>query len=123
MHRDGTPSGGRPKGAVSEKTRQIQAFCRSIVEDPEYRETVLRRARSCNLGAMEPVIWAYGYGKPKESVDVRLGRIEEEDLNGLSTEELTLRAEDLVRQLREAESIEAQLQASLTDTEANRTLT
>ncbi len=102
------PGGGRPKGSLSAKTLQIQAFCRSICEDPEYRESLLKRARAGTLGSMEPVIFAYGYGKPKESVDIRVGRIGE-DLSALSMEELTLHAEDLVRQLHEAQDLERQL--------------
>ena len=102
------PGGGRPKGSLNWKTRQIQAFCRSVVEDHEYRESILDRARKNNLGSMEPVIWAYGYGRPKETVELQLAHAQE-DLSGLSIEELAQRAEDLVRQLHEAQDVAKQL--------------
>lgn len=110
MYRDGTGSGGRPKGAVNQTTRSIQLFCRSVMEDPQYRETVLQRARTGTLGAMEPVILAYAYGKPKESIDLRFGPIEE-DLSLLSVEELAQRAADLVAQLDEAKALAEALPA------------
>src|SRR5262245_34181833 len=108
MHRDGTPSGGRPKGALNLATRSIQAFCRSVAEDPQYRETVLRRDREGTLGAMEPVLLAYAYGKPRESIDLRVGPIEE-DLSQLSLSELAERASEITAQLAEAKALEEAL--------------
>lgn len=121
MARYGTNhAGGRPPGALSEKTLQVQAFCRSVCEDPEYMASILQRARSNNLGSMEPVIWAYAWGKPKETVDLRVGRLEDH-LSYLSTEELTLRAMELVKQLGEVREEERELApyiAGLDDREA-----
>ena len=57
----------RPKGAVNMTARSIQLFCRSVAEDPAYRQTVLDRARTGQLGSMEAVILAYAYGKPKDT--------------------------------------------------------
>ena len=102
--------GGRPKGALNFRTKQIQAFCRSVCEDPLYRKTVIDRARSGTLGPMEPVILAYAYGKPKESIDLHVGPLAE-DLSALSIEELAQRAEAMTQQLREARELEAALPA------------
>jgi hypothetical protein len=96
----------RPKGAISATTRSIQLFCRSIVEDPEYRATVLQRARNGTLGPMEAVVWAYGYGKPKSILDLHITR-EEEELSELSAEELALRASEVMKQLQAVRDIEA----------------
>jgi hypothetical protein len=96
--------GGRPKGALSWTTRSIQAFCRRVCEDPEYRETVIRRAREGTLGSMEPVILAYAYGRPKESVDLRIGPMDE-DFSQLSLEELGQRAAEIASQLKEANAL------------------
>jgi hypothetical protein len=103
----------RPKGAVNETTKQIQHFCRSVISDPAYRESFIQRARSGNLGPMEAVMWAYGYGKPKESVDVHvLHSIDDtDDLTECSTEELQLRLKRLTEKLEEAASIEASIPA------------
>jgi hypothetical protein len=102
--------GGRPKGSVNFRTRQVQTFCRSVCEDPLYRQDIVDRARSGNLGAMEAVIWAYAYGRPKESIDLHIGPIEE-DLSSLSAGELAQRAEDIMKTLREAAELEAALPA------------
>jgi hypothetical protein len=100
-----TPSkGGRPRGAVNLRTRQIADFCRHIVEDEEYRAGVLQRAREGRLGSMEPVIWAYGYGKPKETLDINVARVE--DLSHLTTAELEQRAREILDQLSEVRAIE-----------------
>jgi hypothetical protein len=61
---------------------------------------------------MEPVIWAYAYGRPKESIDLRVGPIEE-DLSLLSLEELTLRAEDMLQKLRETRELVAAIPAEI----------
>ena len=82
--------------------------------------SILQRARSNNLGSMEAVIWAYAWGKPKETVDLRVGRIDD-DLSYLSTEQLTLRAMETVKQLREIQEEERELApyiAGLDDREA-----
>ena len=92
------------------RTRQIQSFCRSVCEDPLYRRSVLERARTGTLGAMEPVILAYAYGKPKETIELQVGPLEE-DLSSLSIEELAQRAEDMTRQLREAKELNEALPA------------
>lgn len=112
MFKDGTPSGGRPPGRLNDKTLQVQAFCKSVCEDQIYRDSILQRARTNNLGSMEPVIWAYAWGKPKENVDLRVGRIDE-NLDDLSMEELTARAQDLVQQLKDAEELRLALPAEV----------
>lgn len=114
MYRDGTPSGGRPKGRQNDRTREIQRFCRSIVEDEQYRETVWERARNGTLGAMEAVIWGYGYGRPKDAIDISIRRLDEEaELASLSTEELQERMDAALRQLREAEEVKGLIEASI----------
>ena len=102
--------GGRPKGSVNWQTKQVQTFCRSICEDPLYRQDLVERARSGRLGAMEPVIWAYGYGRPKESIDLHVGPLQP-DLSELSVVELAELAESLGRQMREAADLQAALPA------------
>jgi hypothetical protein len=110
MYANGRPSGGRPKGAVNATTRSIQMFCRSICEDPEYRATVLERARNGTLGAMEPVILAYAYGKPKEHVEIAVNSGLEQ-LSQLSMDELAERAEAIAKELRWASAVEAAIGA------------
>lgn len=107
--------GGRPHGRVNDRTLEVQRFCRSICEDAEYRASILERARTNNLGSMEPVVWAYGYGRPRETVSLQIGR-EPEDLSALSPQELKLRAVNVVLQLQEAQLMVKKLDANVIDT-------
>jgi hypothetical protein len=62
---------GRPKGVPNRATVEAKEFCASIVDDPEYRKTLRRRALKGELPpAIEAMIWHYAKGKPKEQVDM-----------------------------------------------------
>lgn len=110
---------GRPRATL--KTLQITAFCRSVLEDPEYRTAVLQRARAGTLGSMEQVLYAYAYGRPKEAVEVRVGRIED-DFAQMSYDELALKAAELMRQLTEAAQLRRELDGYAIDA-SNHALT
>ena len=103
---------GRPKGAVSMKTLAAQRFCRSVCDDPEYRESILRRARAGTLGSMESQIWWYAYGRPKLEFSVELSA--DEDLSSLSMEELKARHDELNKQIEEAAALRTALAAEFT---------
>lgn len=91
---------GRSKGALNRLTREAALMAREIVSDPEYFRALRARAIAGTLGPMEPVLWYFGYGKPKERVE--LSRGDALDLSTLSDEELALRAEALAEACREA---------------------
>ncbi len=65
---------GKPKGATSHKTREIAAFARSIVESPEYVESLRRRLLKGDAPHMETLLHHYGYGKPKDTLAVESAR-------------------------------------------------
>lgn len=102
---------GRPPGRVNDATLRVRNFCRAVCEDPLYQRDIIDRARTGRLGSMEAVIWAYGYGRPRETVDLNVGRQEQEDLSSLSAEELLGRLHALKMRLEEAQELEAQLAA------------
>jgi hypothetical protein len=56
---------------------------------------------------MEPVMWAYGYGRPKERLEISLTH----DLSHLSAAELLDRADQLRQELLEAAAEEASIPA------------
>jgi hypothetical protein len=58
--------GGRPKGAVNRTTREIRALARSLVEDPAYLAALRRRLVAGKAGPLEPLLFAYAYGRPTE---------------------------------------------------------
>lgn len=91
------PRGGRPKGALNKVTKEAAAIARAIITDDDYLATLYERAMSGTLGPMEPMLWAYGFGKPKEDV-VLPGEIRR-DLADMTTDELLARLDHLKRQL------------------------
>ena len=58
--------GGRPKGALNRTTLEIRALARSLVEDPEYLAALRRRLAAGKAGPLEPLLFAYAYGRPTE---------------------------------------------------------
>src|SRR5690348_16150738 len=120
MYRDGRGSGGRPKGRLNEKTIEVMEFCRSVCDNADYKTSILSRAIKGTLGSKEPIVWAYACGRPKEQVDLRVGRLDEEDLSGLSVDELVRRARDLVEKVEEAKALAKAIPAEYFNEEAIR---
>lgn len=73
-------------------------MARKIVTDEEYLQALQQRALNGTLGAMEPVLWYFAFGKPKERVEVVDSR--REVLASLSNEELAERAAALAELIR-----------------------
>ena len=64
---------GRPKGALNKATLEIKAFARALVADPTYREKLLKDFKARKLApAIEALYLAYGYGRPKEQVEIAI---------------------------------------------------
>lgn len=61
---------GRKKGVPNKATREVRQLARRLVEDREYQANVRQRLRAGEAGALEPLLWHYAYGKPKEVVDL-----------------------------------------------------
>lgn len=60
---------GRPKGVPNKATVEIKVLARRLLSDPEYQDALERRLRRGTAGAVEPLLYHYGYGKPKETVE------------------------------------------------------
>ena len=66
----GNPA-GRVKGVPNKATKEVKNLCRSWVEDAEYQKQFLTRFKAGKLPPqLETMVWAYAYGKPKESVEL-----------------------------------------------------
>lgn len=102
MFKDGTPSGGRPKGRQNDSTIRVRQFCQKVWALPEYQQTVIDRACNGTLGSMEPVIWHYAFGKPKEQLNVTFND-EQDDLSTLTVEELEERMTAMLGELKTAQ--------------------
>lgn len=61
---------GRPKGATNKSTRDIQAFSRAQLEDPEYVAALRERLIEGKAPHMETLLAHYAYGKPKDTLSV-----------------------------------------------------
>jgi hypothetical protein len=73
------------------KARELAA---QIIEDPEYRRQLLRRARFGVLPPqIETMLWYYLFGKPQENIQVNV--TSNDDLENLTDEELVERAAEL----------------------------
>jgi len=62
------PGPGRPKGAENKRTKEARELARKFATDKIYQTNLLKRLRAGEAGSMEPVLWYYAFGKPKESV-------------------------------------------------------
>ena len=64
------PGPGRKKGVPNKATVEVRVACLAIVDDPQYRQTLLARARAGTLPpAVECMLWHYAKGKPKDRVE------------------------------------------------------
>lgn len=63
-------TGGRTRGTPNKVTTEAKAACNALVDNPRYRRALLARMIDGSAGAMEPVVWYYAKGKPKERVEV-----------------------------------------------------
>lgn len=58
---------GRKPGSKNKRGEGIEAFARSIVEDPAYQANLILRAKQGDLApGMEAMLFHYAYGKPAE---------------------------------------------------------
>jgi hypothetical protein len=73
LKRGGQP--GRPKGLPNKATREIQAFARGLLEDPDYVRKLIARLQAGKATHLEPLLYHYGYGKPKDVLSVEGGPV------------------------------------------------
>jgi len=66
---------GRPKGKPNKATRDIQEFARKMLEDPEYVRKLTSRLQAGKATHLEPLLYHYGYGKPKDTLAVEGGPV------------------------------------------------
>lgn len=101
---------GRPKGASNIATREFKQFWSLWFHSDEYLNSAKHRILAGQADHLETYLLALVYGKPKETIDLRVGQIDE-DLSELSLEELTGRAAELTRLLCEAKEVNDALPA------------
>ena len=69
----GKKTGGRIAGTPNRKTaadrEYVRDFARSILERPDYVASLNERLLEGKAQHMEPILFHYAFGKPKESVE------------------------------------------------------
>ncbi len=78
---------GRPKGCQNKHTIEAKALPRGLLNDKTYRRNLQKRLRTGEAGAMEPMLWAYAFGKPKEQLEMNwhLERLTDQELAQMRT--------------------------------------
>jgi hypothetical protein len=61
---------GRSKGTPNKNTQEIRDFAQKLLTDPAYVRALEIRLLRGTAGAVEPLLYHYGWGKPKETVSV-----------------------------------------------------
>jgi hypothetical protein len=66
--RSGNPN-GRPKGARSKRTTEIQQVAKGLLEDADYQAALRQRLIACEASAVEILLYHYCYGRPIEKYE------------------------------------------------------
>lgn len=66
--RSGGP--GRKPGVPNKASVEIKEIARRLLEDPEYQASLKVRLKRGSAGAVEPLLYQYGYGHPSKVVDL-----------------------------------------------------
>jgi hypothetical protein len=64
-----TPGSGRKAGSRNKAHGEVRALARALIDDPEYRAALRQRMLEGTAGAMEQLLWHYGYGRPVGTTD------------------------------------------------------
>lgn len=81
--------------------KEAKEFAAEIVDNPEYRAALLRRAMAGTLpAAVEIRLLEYKFGKPTDHAVLELPTLNGEELGDMTEEQLAQRAEQLASALR-----------------------
>lgn len=81
----------KPSGEMTARAAELAS---TIIEDPEYLQQLLTRARNGSLPpAIEKMLWEYRYGRPMEMGKMKSKDVDANGLGELSLEELTALAQ------------------------------
>jgi len=64
-------------------TVEVKRLAKRLVSDKTYQRNLQERLQAGEAGGMEPILWAYAYGKPKNQIEMNW------ELDKLSYQELT----------------------------------
>ena len=55
------------KGTPNKSSGEVREIARNLVNDPQYLASLKIRLEEGKASNIEPTLWAYAYGKPKEA--------------------------------------------------------
>ena len=64
----GNPKGKLP-GTKNRTTVEARELCSRLLAHPDYLPSLQKRLIAGSAGAMEPLVWAYAYGRPVDRVE------------------------------------------------------
>lgn len=64
----GNPRGRRP-GTQNKRTTEARELCTGLLAHPDYLPSLQKRLIAGTAGAMEPLVWAYAFGRPVDRVE------------------------------------------------------
>jgi len=78
---------GRPKGSQNTRTVEAKQLAQWLVSDKTYQRNLQKHVQAGETGGMEPMLWAYAYGKPKEQIESNghLEKLSDRELAELET--------------------------------------
>lgn len=102
------------KGVTVATRQDMQRRARLFLESPEYEKYLQDKIKNNDLApAVEIMLYHYAYGKPTENINLNVT----EDFSKLSTMDLKDRAARAFEALKEAEALEAAIEAELVSTQ------
>jgi len=81
-------TGGRRRGTPNKATKAIRDTAQRLLTDEAYQKALEVRLRRGTAGAVEPLLYHYAFGKPKETVALEsevppfILKIEHDDSDG-----------------------------------------
>lgn len=63
----GNPQGRKP-GTKTRRTIEVRQMAERLVKDAQYLASLRRRLKAGKAPHMEPILWFYAFGKPKEHI-------------------------------------------------------
>lgn len=91
---------GRVKGVPNKITRELHDFIDKVLTDPVYQDKLLKQAREGTMSeTLQLYMWQLRAGKPREIIDLNLGKGVPEHLVDMDSKQLAEHAAQLAQEI------------------------